>query len=372
MKPLTAICFLCLAVPLTLADELFLYRGDAEATANFTADFSGAALKTAWQYPAGTGTFQAAPLVAGDTVYAGVSDDGFIAVDLQSGKLRWKFPLQTIFTAPAVYYKDKTGNADGNAGVFVGGTDGILHSLDAQNGKERWKFDLKGTIDNSPNVDVQTQRLLAASQEGTLYALEAATGKTVWQYKTGDQIRCFPTISKERRCFVAGCDSLLHIIDLDTGKGIAKVPLDAPTGSVPLVAGNAVYFGTEGNEFLAVDWKSAKVLWRFPVKQAVRAPAALAGHLVLFGGFDKTVYALEASTGKLVWQYKTKGRIEGGAVVIGKRVYVPSGDSTLYEFDWQSGKLLKSFPQSGKLLTSPSVSADGISLTTGENLIQLK
>jgi outer membrane protein assembly factor BamB len=344
-----------------LADDWTMYRGDAAATARTKTDLTAEHFKTVWEYKTDTGIFETSPIVAGNTVFAGASDDGFIAVNLQTGKLRWRHPLQTGITAPALFYGNN---------VFFGDTDGVFHCLDAQTGNERWTFSTKSAIDNSANVDTAARRVLVGSQSGSLYALEAATGKVVWEYKTGDQIRCFPTIS-ERRCFVAGCDSHLHVIDLDTGKGVAKVPLDSPTGSTPLVAGDYVYFGTEGNEFLAVDWKRAEVRWRFAVKQAVRSPAALIDNTVIFGGFDKTVYALNIQDGKMIWQYRTKGRIEGGGVVTGESVFIPSGDSNLYEFDWKSGKLVKTIPATGKLLSSPAVLADGFILTTENSLLRI-
>jgi len=223
-------------------------------------------------------------------------------------------------------------------------------------------------IDNSPNIDVKTKRVLIGSQFGTLFALEAATGKLSWEYTTEDQIRCFPSIA-DRYCFVAGCDSHLHVVNLDTGKGLHRIPLESPTGSTPLLWKDVAFVGTEGNEFLAVDWQKEKILWRFKMKQSVRAPTAYQDGIVIVGGMDKAVYALDAATGKERWQFKTKGRIEGGAVIIGKRVFVPSSDSTLYVLDLQSGKQIDSLELTGKLLTAPAVADDRMFLATDEGVL---
>ncbi|MDR1963515.1 MAG: PQQ-binding-like beta-propeller repeat protein, partial [Planctomycetaceae bacterium] len=168
--------------------DCVLYRGDARASGcvTETAAFSES-LKIFWEYRLEKGWFQATAIIVsdseyGDTVYVGSSDDGMLAFDLKNGKLRWKYPLELGVLAPAAY---------SNHLIFFGDTDGILYALDAQTGKERWKFKTGGTIDNSPNIDAQTNRVLIGSQAGSLYALDTATGQPAWEYKTNDQIRCF-------------------------------------------------------------------------------------------------------------------------------------------------------------------------------------
>ncbi|MDR2754091.1 MAG: PQQ-binding-like beta-propeller repeat protein [Planctomycetaceae bacterium] len=328
-----------------------LFRGDAGASG--CVKETVAFLETPeilWEYRLEKGWFQATAVIAenpefGDTVYIGSSDDGMLAFDLKNGQLRWKYPLELGVLSPAAYSNNR---------IFFGDTDGILYALNAQTGKELWKFKTGGTIDNSPNIDLKTNRVLISSQDGSLYALDAATGKSIWEYKTENQIRCFPAIT-ERCCFVAGCDSQFHVVDLDRGTVLNKVALDAPTGSTPAVLGDLVFFGTEGNEFLCINWKKAEIIWRFASKQTFRAPAACQDGVVVFGGFDKTVHAVDAQTGKEHWTFKTKGRLEAGPVILGNRVYVASTDSSLSVLDLKNGNKLAAVPMSGKLLASPAI-----------------
>ena len=79
-----------------------------------------------------------------------------------------------------------------------------------------------GTPVRSPTKGAGTFEIFG-SQDATLYCLDGA-GKQVWKHTIGDQIRCFPTVVANR-AFVAGCDSTLHIIDLDTGKSTGGVPI---------------------------------------------------------------------------------------------------------------------------------------------------
>ena len=345
------------AVNLHAADWT-LYRGDAAASGRVNAEVKLAdKLKITWEERLEKGFFEATPIVVGDSIFIGSDDEGLKAHDLQTGKPKWTYKGE--FSASAAYF-------DGL--VFVGDSKGVLHAVDSETGNKKWMFATKGTIDNSPNIDVPTKRVIIGSQGGTLFALEAATGQLVWEYKTDDQIRCFPSIVG-RHCFVAGCDSFLHVVDLDTGKGVSKIPLDSPTGSTPLLAGDVAFVGTEGNEFLAVDWKKEKVLWRFSMRQAVRSPAAYREGTVIFGGMDRTVYALDAKTGEERWKFTTKGRIEGGVVIVGDKVYVPSMDSSLHVLDFQSGKRIDSIELTGKLSASPAVVSDRLIIATDEGVL---
>jgi outer membrane protein assembly factor BamB len=161
----------------------------------------------------------------------------------------------------------------------------------------------------------------------------------------------------------------MHVVDIDSGQGIRRIPLDAPSGATPLLMGELAYVGTEGNEFLAVDWKKDEFAWRFSMEQAVRSSAVHKEGCIIVCGMDKTVYALDADTGVERWKYKTKGRIEGGAVIVGNRVYVPSTDSSLHVLDFQSGRKLGSIKLSGKLLTSPAVADNHMLIVTDEGTL---
>ena len=337
-----------------------LYRSDTEATGQIAeAIMTGDKLKIVWEHRLEKGFFEASPIVVEDSVFISSSDAGMQAFDLQTGKPKWTHKTNRDIIAPAAYFEGS---------IFVGDVSGTLYALDVKTGERVWTFDVQGTIDNSVNIDVHAKRVIVGSQAGLLFALESATGKLVWEYETEDQIRCFPSILG-RHCFVAGCDSYLHVVNLDTGKRVCRISLDAPTGATPLLSGDLAFVGTEGNEFLGIDWKQEKVIWRFPMRQGARAPAAYREGTLIFGGMDRTVYALNAKTGEERWRFNTRGRIEGGAVIVGDKVYVPSNDSSLYVLNFQSGRLIESIELTGRLSTSPAVVANRIVIATDEGVL---
>lgn len=342
------------------------FRGDERASACVDETVSVPdSLKTVWKHSFENGWIQATAIIADETVYIGSSDNGMTAFALSDGKPLWNYPVETGVLASAVYFQD----TDGTASLFFGDSEGILYALDARTGKERWKFKTEGTIDNSPNIDREKKRVLVGSQDGTLYALDTTTGKPAWKYKSEDQIRCFPTIV-ERKCFVAGCDAKFHVVDLDTGTAVTKIELDAPTGSTPAVWKDLVFFGTEGNELLALNWKSGKIVWRYKAKQAFRSPSACKDGFVVVCGMDKTVRCFEAETGELRWEFRTKGRMEqSGAVIAGERVYVPCEDSFLYILDFSTGEKVGDVELDGKLRACPAVIDGGLVIGTDDGVL---
>ena len=87
-----------------------------------------------------------------------------------------------------------------------------FYCIDAATGKKLWDFQTDGEIDSSANF--HAGHVLFGSQDSFLYCLNADSGKLVWKYQSQNQIRCFPAVADDRG-FVAGCDGLLHVIDLE-------------------------------------------------------------------------------------------------------------------------------------------------------------
>ncbi|GHT31686.1 hypothetical protein FACS1894214_3210 [Planctomycetales bacterium] len=300
--------FLLLFIGLTAAvsaDEpsnWTLYRFDSHANAAPENVKVPDRLKLCWKIQLETDWAEATPVIANGVLYAGSTDAGLRAFSMADGKPLWVFPIESgMLIPPSFYSLDKN-----NSLVFAGSTDGTLFAVDASTGKQRWSFQTKGTLYNAPNIDAKTNRILLTSEDGSLYSIDILSGKLEWEYKAEDQLRCFPAISG-RVCFVSGCDSHLHVVDLDTGKCVSKIDIGAPSGSTPVVLDNfadntdtsRVFFGTEGNEFIAVDWnsrtKEAKIAWREPLKQALRSPAACKNGDLVYE-YRKVRYSTEWTT----------------------------------------------------------------------------
>ncbi len=319
-------------------------RGDAAGTAAYGGP-SPKAMALRWTFR-GEGGFEGGAAIVDGTVYAGDNAGKFYALRLADGSKLWEFDTKEGITAtPAV----------AQGAVYFGDVDGVFRCLDAKSGEERWRFATEGTIDNGANLHGDC--VLFGSQDGWLYCLRAGDGELRWKYDAGDQLRCEPTIV-ESWVLAAGCDGRLHIVRLSDGQLDGQVDLGNPTGSTPAASGALAFVGTEGNEFLAIDFRQRTVAWRYqhrPNANAYRSSAACDGETVVVGSRDKHLHAFEAASGRPRWHFAAKGRVDGSVVIVGQRAIAGASDGRLYMVDLADGKEVDVFEAGGDITGSPAV-----------------
>lgn len=317
------------------------------------------ALAIRWKFQAKEAVEGAAAIV-GATVYVASLDEHLYALDLATGKEKWRYKAAPMKAAPSV-----RGGA-----VYVGDGDGIFHCVDAATGKKRWTFEAGGEIVGGANFAGELV-LFGSYGDETLYCL-SPDGKEKWRFKTQGPVNGSPAVAGDRT-FVAGCDGALHVLDTASGKEVAAIDLGGPAGATAAVRGDHLYVGTiSSNTMLAIDWKQARTDWTFePAKhqQPFYASAAVTEELVVAGSRDKHVYALDRKTGKEAWDFATQGKVDSSPVVAGKRVYVGSMDGNLYVLDLEKGNLLAKYPLGREIACSPAVAEGCLVIGTREGTV---
>ena len=366
-------------------DSWPLFRGNATAT-GVAASKLPEDLDVLWKFTVDKGAFEATAVIGDGLVFLGDLDNRFYALDLRDGKKLWEFKAAAGISAAAAYRpgRDRSGDlasahpeprptprppAVENGRVYFGDVEGGFYCLDAKTGRKLWTFASEGEIDSAPNF--YKNLVLFGSQDATLYALDAADGKVAWKHTIDDQIRCSPTIVEDR-CFLAGCDGKLHVIELNKGEEVGSVPIEAPTGSTPAAMGKLVYFGTEGAEFFAVDWKAATVAWKYTDtkhSQPFRSSAAAAPDMVIVGGRDKLVHCFAPADGKELWAFPTKHRVDSSPVIVGDRVFFGSADGRIYALNRQTGKEVWKYEAGGDIAASPAVAAERLVISSGDGTV---
>jgi outer membrane protein assembly factor BamB len=223
----------------SLAADWPLFRGNPHQTGIASAALP-MSLSVQWKFQA-KDAFEATAAIVDRAVYAASYDGNLYCLDLATGNLKWKYKCGPIKVAPSV-----------KAGVvYVGDEDGLLHSVDAVTGKKRWTFETGAEITSSANFD--GDRLLFGSGDQMLYCL-SDKGKELWKFKVpGGPVMGSPAVV-EGRTFVAGCDSMLHVIDTASGKETGNVELGGQVGASVAVGGERLFIGTMTNQVQAVDW----------------------------------------------------------------------------------------------------------------------
>ncbi len=156
---------LCLGVSVVPSSADWpLFRGNPLQTGVADSDLP-TDLVVRWKFQT-KDSIEAAAAIVGGTVYFGSLDEHLYAVELKSGKEKWKVKIGPLKAAPSV--KD--------GAVYVGDEEGFFHCVDAATGARRWKFETSGEIMSSANF--AGDRVLFGSYDSTLYCLTTA-GKLV-------------------------------------------------------------------------------------------------------------------------------------------------------------------------------------------------
>lgn len=176
------------------------------------------------------------PIVVNGTIYLGVMNGKFYAIDADSGQVDWVFQAdgEIANTAAAV---------DGL--VYFGASDGSVYALDAATGNQIWRYETGGPVLSSPAVVNGT--LYVGSLDKALYALDAATGDLVWRYVTGGRVISSPAVGGGKVYFGSE-DMTAYCLDATTGALAWSRPLTGVSmkGTYPAldVANGVVIFVT--------------------------------------------------------------------------------------------------------------------------------
>ncbi len=178
-----------------------------------------------WRSTAG-GRAGARPLVIGGLVYIAGSDSCLSAVDIETGKIAWKYPLgETVeFTSPMAHGHD----------VLVAGRRGTVFCINARSGRARWRTKAARCIRGDLAVD---DRLVCVADSSGIAALNPEDGSVLWS-------RPLPGNSP---AVAAGCvyyhakNGELFILNSRDGETLASIAAGPPGFfGAPLVVGNRV------------------------------------------------------------------------------------------------------------------------------------
>ena len=288
-------------------------------------------LRTAWFLPTGDAV-TATPTVVGDTVYVGSWDDFFYAVNLRTGKLRWKVRLSAqnaITPYPGQHPRDVTSDGglvtssawfDPAAGsrpalvIFAGGY--TLYALNAATGAVYWRHIYSGMpgphhpdkdstrIFSSPVV-VANKVIVGVDEDGQpgsggyVVAANVATGDPVWKFETD-----VPNSASTRE------------LDDSCGSVWSSGTVLPDLGLVVFGTADCNFLGSApyADSVIALRVSNGTLAWRFhPLGHApacdddfgatANAGVSASGvtRFLGEGSKDGTYYSLDPSTGRLLW-----------------------------------------------------------------------
>lgn len=263
-------------------------------------------------------------VMAGSIVYVSIGRSVY-ALHTLDGSVLWRLPdapVGTSYSAPLVAANT----------VYVADSNGVALALDANTGVIRWRSSAHSTlVTPSPSsVVVNGRTVYVASQESLARALNATTGTPLWRYVTHTAGGYFggplaPLVVVGGRIYLASLSWGLFVLDAATGRELWRATLDKrifnsadsqPDFSVPVVdQGTVVMASANGAE--AWDASNGQQLWVALVPNKVdsalvQSAAVTAGIVYLAqrgtegtcgsSGIPPHALALRETDGAKLWQ----------------------------------------------------------------------
>jgi outer membrane protein assembly factor BamB len=323
--------------PAVTATRVFIGSGDGSLYA-----IDRATGRSVWRFRAGS-PVDASPAVAGGVVVAATLSGRMFAVDEVTGKLRW-----TLQTGPALPLNTAVaGDWDLWASspvvvgqsVVIGGPDGVVYALDLSSGRVRWRATTTGRVRATPAV--HDGLVVVGSWDGRIYALDLKTGAERWVHHTvgdsADVTQCGfdcravqgSAAIDRGRVFVGSRDGALYALDLATGTRQWRVSHHGSwVIASPAVHDGRVFAGSSDGHFIqAVDAATGKELWHLRTDANVLAsPLWLRGTLVV--ATHKThapsgeLLAVDPSSGVVRWRLQLAAATNSSPVAWDGELYL--------------------------------------------------
>lgn len=337
-----------------------VFRGNPQGTGVGTAKLPEQ-LAERWVFQC-KDSVESTPAVVDGVVYIASTDKHLYAVDLATGKEKWKRKLGIMKASPAV--------KDGR--VYVGDVSGVVYCVDAGTGNQVWAYTPESGGEIVSGCNFHGDNILVAAQGMPVTCLNPK-GEKVWTFEIDGGSNGSPTVSGDT-VLASGCDSKFHAIDAKTGKEQWTLDITGQAAATCAVTDDVAYVGTVTNQVLAIDLKAKKKLWEFEPKlksQAFYSSAALTDELVIVGSRDAKLYALDRKTGEEKWTFVTEGMVDPSPVVADGRVYAGCLSQTgeFYVLDAKTGKKKQELNLQGEACGSPAIAADCVFVGTGKGRV---
>ncbi len=342
---------------------------------------TAATLRRAWFFPTGDAV-TATPTVVRGTVYVGSWDTAFYAIDLRSGRLRWKYQLsQQRAVTPYPGQQPRDFSSDGGlvtssawfeagAGrrpdLVIFGAGYTLYALDAATGHLYWRHDYTGRPEHRADPDHDGARIFSSpvvvdhkvvaavsadgqrGERGYVFAADLDTGKPVWIYETD--------VDPGGRILNDGCGNVWSSGTVVADRGLVVFDASDCHFAKPPPTSETVFALRIADGRLAWRFRPPRPdpLCDFDFGATVNAGVDRAGRTVFLGvgGKDGTYYSLDPATGRPKWSKRVVfGGFAGGFIATaaydGARVY---GSTALGDF----GR----FESNGPQVCNPADAAD--------------
>ncbi len=292
----------------------------------------------------------AEPVFDGDTVYAFVDRDEFVAASLDEfgAEWRWSFPdddldaeeeieLEAVY-GPPLFAGER---------IILAGFSGEMVALGTEGrfllGRGSWhRDDVNGSIVGGATL--AGDRFAFGTTEQRFYVRSVEDGGSVpgWPIdgrRLDGEIWSQPVVVGGT-LYVGTMDGKLYAFDLESGQELWAEPFDADGAIADLayIGDGVLFVPTLRGEVWLVDVETGRALRQpFEAEGWVWTRPAVQDGVAYFGDFDDFVYAMDLGTGRTLWTYLAEDKVKAQPVIIGDVLIVGDEGGTVHFVDLATG-----------------------------------
>lgn len=359
-------------------------------------------LSARWTQTVGGHILHGAPAIANGTVYVTTTDladgntGGVVALDLQTGALRWRANTALPVRGAATVAGDIVG---------VVQVDGTVLGFDAATGAERWRYelglDLSAKAAATYGSIVSDEGDFIVGNQRRLATIDAATGRPLWvrdPVRGQSEFPSLATIAVDRGVAVGVFDRELGGLfawDRTSADLLWNVfGWDAlSVNASPVIAGGLVYFSNGATEVYAYELATGERRWRAKLDPngydwaiaTIGTPAIARGVLVV-PTLWRDLAGLDASSGRVLWRFSAsagselrtthyRGRDEPGwassPVITGDIVWAADTAGQLVALDLHTGAVLWRDPLGVPVLAGIATTGDALVVASYDGSVRV-
>ena len=291
-----------------------------------------------------TGDAILSPALLGDFVYAASTNGTVEKIAVETGKSAWerRFKKETITAGVSV----------GGGLVLLATDQGRVYALNQSDGNISWQASLSSEILASPVIDGDV--VVARTGDGKVYGLSSFNGDIQWTISR--QLPRLTLRGESRPLMVGGAvftgfaDGTLAAVEAKSGRALWDFPISFPRGTSeidrladvdtdPLLVGNHIYISSYQEVTHALNIQEQRIDWSVGVS-SFNALSYDAAYLYIS---DKqgVVHQVDRKSGAKVWsQDGLRLRDVSAPISVGPYVVVGDGEDALYVIEKRSGNFV--------------------------------
>lgn len=318
-------------------------------------------MTAAWEYNAGAGFGNSAPVIVGNTLIIGTMQGELHAVDITTGKkIRSMKTFSPISSSAVVSGKFIIVGNEGeeenllgidteegivlwrsSAGgiaasplavgdmVITAGLDGSLRAFRTSSGLEVWNTDTDSPLRSAPCASGDA--VYCANTAGTISAHSVTDGKQRWSFRAKNGFFAGLTIS-DGALYAASRDSNLYVLDAATGALRYSIPAGSMLMSAPAVSNGTIFLTAMDGSVTAYSAADGVRKWTFTARNAVNTTPAVVQNAVLVTSLDEYLYALSPMDGTVLWKQHMESRIKTSPLVWKNSLIIAAEDKNIHCF----------------------------------------